>query len=59
MQISGEVPRLALIESDAPREIMNNDIKYITYLLNFFKLTFITRHIILKIFKYFLGKINV
>lgn len=57
MQISGEVPRFALIESDAPREIMNNDIKYITYLLNFFTLIFIPSTFNLEIFKCFLGKI--
>ncbi len=27
IQIRGEVPRLALIDNDAPRAIMNNDIK--------------------------------
>ena len=35
MQINGEVPRFALIDSDAPKEMMNNEIKYITYLLTF------------------------
>jgi len=29
MQIIGEVPRFALIDSDAPKEMMNNEIKYI------------------------------
>ena len=29
MQINGEVPKFALIDSDAPSEIMNSDIKYI------------------------------
>ena len=35
-QISGEVPKLALIDKDAPKEMMNNESRYITYLLNLF-----------------------
>lgn len=35
MQINGDVPRFVLIDSDAPRDMMNKDIKYTTYLLNF------------------------
>nr|WP_296798282.1 hypothetical protein [uncultured Methanobrevibacter sp.] len=35
-QINGEVPKLALIDREAPKEIMNNEIKYIKYLLIFF-----------------------
>lgn len=57
IQINGDVPRFALIDSDAPRDMMNKDIKYTTYLLNFFKLMSITSNIILTIFKYFLGNI--
>ncbi len=57
MQINGEVPRFAFIDKDAPKEMMNNEIKYITYLLNFFTLTFITSSLKLEIFKCFLGKI--
>ncbi len=57
MQISGEVPRFALIERDAPKEIMNNEIKYITYLLNFFTSIFIINSLNLEIFKCFLGNI--
>ena len=36
-QINGEVPKLALIDNAAPREMINNESKYRTYLLNFFK----------------------
>ena len=57
MQINGEVPKLALIDSDAPSEIMNNEIKYITYLLSFFTLIFMSSSLNLEIFKCFLGKI--
>ena len=57
MQIRGEVPKLALIDSDAPKEIMNNEIKYRTYLLNFFTLIFISSSLSLEIFKCFLGNI--
>ena len=35
-QINGEVPKLALIDREAPKEIMNNESKYNTYLLIFF-----------------------
>jgi len=41
MQIKGEVPRFALIDRDAPKDIMNNEIKYTTYLLNRFMFMFI------------------
>ena len=34
--INGEVPKLALMDREAPKEIMNSEIKYITYLLIFF-----------------------
>ena len=56
IQISGEVPKLALIDSDAPKEIINNDIIYMIYLLIFFILSFMSTYFNLKIFKYFLGK---
>ena len=36
MQIRGEVPKFALIDNDAPKYIINNEIKYMTYLLNLF-----------------------
>ena len=35
-QINGEVPKLALMDREAPKEIMNSEIKYIIYLLIFF-----------------------
>lgn len=57
MQIKGDVPKFALIDRDAPKEIMNNEIKYITYLLTFFTLTFIHSTLNLEIFKCFLGNI--
>jgi hypothetical protein len=34
--INGEVPKLALIDREAPKDIMNNESKYNTYLLIFF-----------------------
>ena len=34
--INGEVPKLALMDREAPKEIMNSEIKYIIYLLIFF-----------------------
>ena len=36
IQIKGEVPKLALIDRDAPKDMMNKEIMYITYLLIFF-----------------------
>ena len=35
-QINGEVPKSALIDKEAPKEIINSERKYIIYLLNFF-----------------------
>ena len=35
-QIKGEVPKFALIDNDAPKEIMNNDIKYNDLSINLF-----------------------
>ena len=35
MQIKGDVPKLALIDRDAPKDMMNNEIKYMIYLLIF------------------------
>lgn len=55
MQIKGDVPKLALIDRDAPKDMKNNEIKYIKYLLTFFILTFITSSLNLEIFKCFLG----
>ena len=52
MQIRGEVPKLALIEREAPREIMNNETRYMTYLLTLRKLKFILRNIYFTLFEY-------
>lgn len=48
MHINGEVPKLALIESDAPDDIMNREIKYMMYLLIFLTLTYIHKFIFCK-----------
>ena len=36
IQIKGEVPKLALIDRDAPKDMMNNEIMYNTYLVILF-----------------------
>lgn len=41
IQIKGEVLKLAFIERDAPKEMINNEIKYMIYLLIFFRFIFI------------------
>lgn len=48
MQINGEVPKFALIDSDAPSEIMNRDIIYIKYLLYFFEIISIFYYVFAK-----------
>ena len=52
-QINGEVPKLAFMDNEAPKEIINNDNKYNKYLLTFFHSITISAFLILIFFKSF------
>lgn len=51
MQINGEVPKFALIDREAPREIIKSEIKYMMYLLISRILKFIISNMIMTVFK--------